>query len=373
MENFTIDLGSVNQAPAGAGNPGPITGGNAWRALLRGSEHYLGRRQDPRLALNHLRPNLDSTNPQIRANATLRKEEWKVYDDAVVQANQETLFAVRDVLDRGLRYDIGDPFGTTVIERDQLGEMSEAQVSMYAGTPPESDRVTYTLVGVPVPVISKGFWLDERVLSASRRRGQTLDAANAAAATRVVNERLEQLLFTGGVVYGGYTLHGYTNHPNVNTGSLTGSWLTLSTTFPKAIINDVIAMKQTCTNDHAMGPYMLYVPHAWIDALDSDYFAQVPGTSPAAASGATSPTQTIRQRILQVDGIAGVRPTTQLTATVLLVSMTSQTIRVGFGFEPRLIQWETQGGMVNHFRVLSIMTFIVDADYAGRSGIAYFS
>ena len=40
---------------------------------------------------------------------------------------------------------------------------------------------------------------------------------------------------------------------------------------------------------------------------------------------------------------------------------------------PRLIQWESQGGMVNHFRVISIMTFRIKADYGGRSGVAYYT
>jgi hypothetical protein len=126
------------------------------------------------------------------------------------------------------------------------------------------------------------------------------------------------------------------------------------------------------TNDNAMGPFFLYVPRAWIDSLDRAYF-ETNAASPAAVTGLVAPTQTIMQRLMALSEIAGVRPTSQLTTGVILVSMTRPVIDVGFGFEPRLIQWESQGGMVNHFRVMSIMTFRVKQSYAGQSGVAYYT
>ena len=191
------------------------------------------------------------------------KDEWKLFDATVVTAYQEELNAVNDLLGRNLRLNIANPFGTTVIESQQVGEMTPAHVNMYAGTPPDNDRVEYTLVGVPVPIISKGFWLDERVLEASRGRGQTLDTTNADAATRVVAEKLEDLLFNGGVAYGGYTLYGYTNHPHRNTGSLAGPWNTLATTAPDDIIDDVLGMLNAAYADNVTGQFMMYIPFSW--------------------------------------------------------------------------------------------------------------
>ena len=367
-----IDFGPgpiANMMTRGGGGQGPvaITQGPAWRTLMRVSAGLIAQGRDGRLALNHLRPCADSPNPAIRVNGTLRKDEWKQMDERVSSTNKETLNAVSDLLGRGLRINIANPFGTTVLESETISDMSEAQVSMYAGTPPQDDRVTYELTGVPVPIISKGFWLDERVLEASRGRGQTLDTANADAATRVVAEKLEGLLFMGGVTYGGYTMYGITNHPNINGGLLTDDWPTLSTGDPSKIVDDVVTMKTQLSSDYAMGPYVLYVPHSWIDSLDNDYFSTVGATptGPVAATG------TIRQRLLQMRDLEDIKPTTQLTNGVVLISMNSNTVEVGFGFEPRLIQWETQGGMVNHFRVISIMTFRIRADMSGQSGIAY--
>jgi hypothetical protein len=339
-----------------------LTQAPSYRTLLRRSNLLMSQGQDGRLALNALRPCADSPSETIRAMATLLRDEWKLMDDTVTTAYQEELTAVTDLLGRGLRLNIANPFGTTVIESQQVGEMTPAHVNMYAGTPPDNDRVEYTLVGVPVPIISKGFWLDERVLEAGRGRGQTLDTTNADAATRVVAEKLEDLLFNGGVAYGGYTLYGYTNHPHRNTGTLTGAWTTLATTNPAGIINDILAMLAAAYADNVTGQFMLYIPFTWFVALNGDYFLT------AGTLG-----QTILQRIMAIPGIAGVRPVRQLTTSVVMVDLNRRTVDVGFGFEPRLIQWESQGGMVNHFRVISIMTFRIKSDAGLRSGIAHFS
>src|SRR5688500_18697665 len=133
----------------------------SWKRVMWESKQLIDRGQDARLALNHLRPCADSPIRQIAVNATLMRFEWEMMDETVTAAAQETLTAVVDVLGRGLRLNLADPFGTPIVTAERVGEMSAAQVAMYAGTPPQDDRVTYDLWGIPVPVISKGFWLDE--------------------------------------------------------------------------------------------------------------------------------------------------------------------------------------------------------------------
>lgn len=362
MSESSVDLGF---AANGASGP-------SWGKLVRQSAALYQAGKDPCLAINMLRPCLDAGPESLRVNATLRKDEWILLDERVVQSYQAVLNGVSDLLSRGLRMNIANPFGTLVAEYEKLSELTAADVAMYAGTPPAEDRGQYDLTGVPVPVVSKEFRLDERILAASRMRGQSLDTTNAAAATRVVSEKLESLLFAGGPSFGGYVLYGYTNHPNRNTGSLTGSWLTLATTSPHAIVQDVIAMKTALATDNRFGPYVVYIPHGWADALDNDYFATT-ASSPASVTSLATPTRTIRERLLTLDRVEDIRTTTELTNAVVMVDMSREVVEVGYGFEPRLIQWESQGGMVNHFRVMSIMTFIIRSDFGNRSGIAHYS
>lgn len=379
---MNLDAPSMNVG-GGAVHSGALLNGPAWKTLLRTSAavatnaRATGKMLKPGqlvdAALSRLRPSIDSPHSNVAANATLRHEEWRVYDDMVAQTMKEELLGVSDLLGRGLRTNLANPFGTMQHLWETVSEMSGAQVSMYASTPPEDDRVQYGLKGVPVPVISKGFFLDERVLEASRSLGNTLDTENAQAATRVVAEKLEALLFSGGVTYGGYTLGGYTNATGVNTGNVTGAWSTLATTNPGAIYNDVVTILNVLFGtDKASGPFMIYVPRTWYMTLMNPYFAFVT-SSPALTTGLINSPQTIYDKIVSIPQVLDVKPTSQLTTGVVVASMTRSAVDCIYGFEPRLIQWESQGGLGNHFRIIAIMSFRVKADYNGNSGIAYYT
>jgi len=77
---------------------------------------------------NHLSPhplgdfrskgNFISANGVARpvANATLRKDEWKQYDDAILKAAQVRLQGVADLYSRGLTFNINNGLGTTDLE-----------------------------------------------------------------------------------------------------------------------------------------------------------------------------------------------------------------------------------------------------------------
>jgi len=52
----------------------------------------------------------------IKANATLRKDEWKEMDKAVLKAAEERLVGVADLYNRDLVYRIGNGLGKTVLE-----------------------------------------------------------------------------------------------------------------------------------------------------------------------------------------------------------------------------------------------------------------
>lgn len=375
-------------APAVAGgvvHSGSLMNGSSWKTMLRTSAQLATHARATNRSfkqgelvgrtLQRLRPCVDApaSSAQFSANATLRHEEWRIYDDVVQQTMKEELLGVSDLLARGLRTNLANPFGTTQHLWETVSEMSAAHVSMYTTTTPEDDRVQYGLKGVPVPVISKGFFLDERVLESSRTLGNSLDGENAREATRVVAEKMEALLFSGGVSYGGYTLGGYTNATGVNTGNVTGAWSTLATTNPGAIYSDVVTILNVLFGtDKANGPFMIYVPRTWYMTLMNPYFTTT-AASPGAVTGLVNPNRSIYEQIVSIPQVLDVKPTTQLTTGVVVVSMQASVVDCIYGFEPRLIQWESQGGMGNHFRVMSIMSFRVKADYDGNSGVAYYS
>lgn len=352
-----------------AGGVDQVWRANSMRLMLRGAQLAIQQGLPGTAALELLRPCMDRSDPSFLVAGTLSKDEWVDFDETVIAAYLDTLDVVPAFTSRGLTRNLSNPFGTIVSEWETVGEMTGAQINIRAGTPPENDLPEMATVGVPVPVISKGFALDERHLEASRMRGDGLDVTAADAATRVVSEAMDNLTMSGwaGGTFGSYTLYGLTTHPSINTGSIAGDWSTYPTVTGEAMVLDVNEAVALLHNDNVGPPYVLFVPFTWDTALNNDYLV---GTS---AQGLASPGGTIRQRLMQINGIAAIVPTRTLTAGIVLVSMMRNVVDLAMGFEPRLVQWNDQGGLTNYFRVMSIMAPRVKADASGRSGIAYLS
>lgn len=297
----------------------------------------------------------------LRTNATLLKDEWKELDQAVVDISRTRLRGVNDLVSRGLTYNIGNGLGTTVLETQNQSDLEAAELNMDGSTKGTNDRLEFDIGYLPLPIIHKDFQLSIRTLEASRKQGQPLDTTQASVAARKVAELTEQILFQGASTYtfGGGTIYGYQDHPNRNTVSLAAQWDASGTTGAN-ILADVIAMKQASIDDRHYGPWVLYVPTGYETTLDDDFKAESD--------------LTIRQRILQVDGIEAVRVSDYLTAhNVVLVEMNAETVRMVIGLQPTTIEWESMGGMVFMFKVMNIMVPQIRADQDGRSGLIHLS
>jgi uncharacterized linocin/CFP29 family protein len=303
----------------------------------------------------------------LRTLDVLTKEEWLLYDTTVIQVARQRLVAVADLLDRGLRFDLANGLGTTVVQWDTISDMDPAEVSMSGVTEGIRDRQLFSLKSLPIPLIHKDFSINIRVLEASRRRGESLDTTQAAMATRLVVEGVENMLFNGNTlqegVYG--TIPGYKTTTNRVTGSLT-DWTVGSSASPSGgqnAVHDILAMIGALNAKHMYGPYMIYVPVAWGVALGDDF--KVNGD------------RTTIERILAIPGVLGVRSTEYLVsspkAEVLMVQMTSDVVDEVVGMQPTTVMWEEIGGMVVRFKVMAIMIPRVKADYKAQCGIAHFT
>lgn len=298
----------------------------------------------------------------LRTNTTLRKDEWKHFDEAVVKISRQRLVGVNDLISRGLFLNIENGLGTTVLQYETESDIEPAEINMTGSSRPANDRPTYDIGSLPLPIVHKGFQLNIRVLNASRKLGQPLDTTLAQMAARKVAEKIEEILFVGASTYtfGGGTLYGYVDHPQANSVTLSIHWDASSKT-GALILADVIAMKQASITDRHYGPWVLYVPTAYETVLDEDYSTSYPNV-------------TIRDRIKQIGGIEDVKVVDKLTAdTVVLVEMQPETARMVIGLQPTTLQWDTEGGMTNHFKVMAIMVPQIRADQDLRSGIAVLS
>jgi hypothetical protein len=297
----------------------------------------------------------------IQTNATLRRDEWKRLDEAVLKISESRLGGIQDLITNGLTYDIGSGMGSTVLEWHDMSDAMEADLTMDGITRSVGDRPVFNTNYMPLPIIHSDYEINARVLAASRTKGEPLDTSAAERATRKVLERLEMMLFTDTTyAFGGGSIYSYLSEPNINTVALPLAWDNASKT-GALILTDVLNMKQASIDAYHYGPWKLYVPTAYETVLDGDYDTVTPGT-------------TIRERILKISGITGIQVVDTMPAdTVVLTQMTSDVVRLVRGMGIQNVEWETEGKMVTKFKVMTIQVPQVRSDADGNSGVVVLS
>jgi hypothetical protein len=291
-------------------------------------------------------------------NAALRKDEWIMLDEAVMQAAVLRQRAVQDLLNRGLSLSL-DGMSFTVLETENVGELTAASLSLTGYSQSEKDTVEHGLTGVPMPIVFKDWDISLRGLQTGRNRGQPLETSQGEAMARVVGEKIEDMFFNGATSFevGGYTIYGLTNFPNRNTGSLTASWTTAT---GEQIVGDVQDMIQDAIDDRYYGPFILYVPSAYSQALGNDFKA--------------NSDKTVRQRIMELDEIEAVMVVDHLaTANVLLAQLTSDVMRIIDGMAPTSVMWESEGGFKINMKSLAIRVPQIRSDNADRCGVVHYT
>lgn len=297
--------------------------------------------------------------PTPVANATLRKDEWKILDDAIVMAAKERLRVVADLRAAGLTFNIPNGMGKTILETETVSDITAATISMDPARKGEGDRPEYDLSSLPLPVIHKDFYFNARQIATSRNSGQSIDTTTAQLAARRVAEEAEKLALgvSGSFAYGGGTIYGLTNFPSRITRVLHNP--TQSGWTPANTVQDVLAMRQDSLDHYHYGPWVLYCSPAWDQYLDDDY---------SASKG----DNTLRQRLAAIQGLNDIRTADYLTGfQMVLVQQTTDVIREVIGMDVTTVQWETDGGMRLHFKVMAIMVPQLRADHNGNTGIVH--
>jgi hypothetical protein len=294
-------------------------------------------------------------------NATLRRDEWKQLDEAVIGISEIRLGGVQDLIDNNLVFTLGNAMGTTVLEWHDVSDAMEADLTMDGVTRSKGDRPVFGTNYLPIPIIHVDYEINARVLEASRKLGNPLDTTSAERAARKVHDKLEGMLFTDtSYTFGGGTIASYINYGDRNEVTLSENWDASGKTGAE-IVDDVLSMKQASIDDYHYGPWMCYIPTAYETKLDADYDATTPGT-------------TIRERILKISGIKGIKVVDKLTANnVLLVQMTSDVVRLVRGMGIQNVEWQTEGNLISKFKVMTIQVPQIRSDQNGKSGIVLLS
>lgn len=301
--------------------------------------------------------------PTPVANATLRKDEWKLLDEAIISVAKDRLTVVDDLRSAGLTFNIPNGMAKTVLETEEVSDLTEATISMDPAREAENDRPEYDLVNLPLPVIHKDFYFSARQIATSRNMGASIDTTAAQLAARRVAEEAERLALGIGsdglsktYTYGGGTIYGLTNFPSRITRTITAPTGSNQAT----TVQEVLAMRQDSEDAKHYGPWVLYTSPAWDQYLDDDY---------SSSKG----DNTLRERIEAIRGIQAVRTADYLGSgySMILVQQSTDVIREVIGMDMTTVQWETHGGMRLNFKVMAIMVPQLRADFNGNTGIVH--
>lgn len=300
------------------------------------------------------------TTKELRTNDTLRKDEWKSFDNALVREAQFRLKAVADLYAAGLTKPIKGGLGKTVHEYEKMTDMTPAIMSMDGNVRSDNDRVEFSLEGIPLPIIHKDFDMNIRMIEASRNGGDPLDTLQVEQCGRRIAEKLEDLVINGtSKVYAGLPIYGYTTFPGRLEMAYTagGTWDDTGKTGDQ-IVNDILAAKQLLHNNRHYGPYWVYIPGDADVRLDLDF----------KADG----TQTRRGRLLAIDGIAKITTLDTLASgNIIVVQPTRDVVELLTVVPLQNIQWDLNGGFTVAFKSFTVQIPLFRTDAAGRSGVVH--
>lgn len=307
-------------------------------------------------------------------NATMmRRDSWIQIDQTVVEATRNRLSAWSDLVRMGSISGF-DAMGSLTYEYQAMSDPGEAVVDMDTLADARNDAPLFKLRSVPLPITHSDFFFSRRQIAVSRRTGKALDMTMVRAAARRVAEMVERTTIglETGITYGTRsgdsmtahdgtsTVYGYTNFPS----RVTKTDLTTPTgSNPEAIVQDVMEMIETMQTNGFYGPYMLYHSTPYSLYLNSDYFR----------SGSTSAVRTVRERLMEVDGLAGIRRLDYLTSgyQMILVHMDPEVAQAIDGMRIQTVMWESQGGGRMNFKVFCIQVPLFKAPYNGVAGIIH--
>lgn len=325
----------------------PNSGGQAYIQIRNGTDAAGKPRYKKKLVAN--------------APSTLRYDEWKAFDDAARDVSRAEMNVVQDILGRGLRKNVPGGMGKTLLQHQISSDIGPATMSMNGLRRGENDRPLKDIATLPLVFTHKDFTIDLRDLEQSRQTGTGLDTDSVRMATIKVWESLEQLT-VGTLTYptvAGATIYGMTTYPYRMTKTITAP--TAPGWTPETLVSEFLSARQQMRDAYQRGPMMIYMGYAWEQYLDADY---------SAAKG----TNTLRQRLLAIDRVAGIKMLDYLTGfQVIAVVMTEENIRMVTFFPLRVIRWEEQAGWEIHLKVITGMVPQFRADYNNRMGMLHMS
>lgn len=302
--------------------------------------------------------------PSMKHNASLSRDQWIEIDKIVVRVARERIGAVDDLLNRNLVYNIPNAMAKTILEYEKITDVGQAQISMDGISKTDNIAPTYSTAFLPLPIIHEDFFISRRKLESSKEMGREgLDMIQLEQATRNVIRKREEMLMTN-ITYtaGSGVIYSYLNFPDNVDVTLTLAWDD-ATKKGVDILDDVLNMMEAARDVHHYGPYVIYIPSKYEKVMSEDYNKDYPGT-----------VGTVRDRLLQANGIEDIKVSDYLPDnTVIMVEMSTSSVRMINGFPPTVIQWKSGDELMNHFKVMTIQVPQMISDAENQCGVVVLS
>lgn len=296
---------------------------------------------------------------------------WQLIDRAVLRASRDRLNAWND-LAAANTFSGFDGMAITGLIRDTMTDPGDAKVDMDTLSDDMNDHPLIATDILPLPIIHAGASISQRRLAQSRNGGIPLDTTLIEASGRRVAETLEKM--TIGITDFSSTVAGQSQVPAFSNKGIYGFRtqpdrmtkvdVTVSASFvAETFVNEVREMVELARAQKFYGPFVLYYSTSWNQHMSKDY---VVGTS---AQGYTTVNMTVRKRVEMENEISRVAMLDMFTSTdeLLLVQMTSETVRAVVGMEFITVQWSKDGGAETRLRVLGIKVPDLRSQFVGQS------
>lgn len=299
---------------------------------------------------------------KTNAVATLRYDEWKLIDETVIGIGKAGLKLWGDLMSAGLKFNVPNGMGVSVIQWQTMTDVTRAQVSWDGLRRGDRDRPTFATEYMPLPIIHKDGGFTLRDVMTARRAGTAIDTATIEMAAERCVEEVERFVAGTNAVYtnAGGSIYGYLNYPSRLTYTMTsptsGGWT------PRIFLQEVLAMKKLGYDAYQRGPWKFYVSSDWDEYLDDDYSNEYGG-------------KTLRQRVADIDGVAAPITADYLTNTSgyvsLMVQMKKQVVEGVMAMPLTTVRWTEQGGYDTAYKVACMMFPRLRKDANSNTGIIH--
>lgn len=290
--------------------------------------------------------------------ATLRYDEWKQIDDAILEVYQEATPFIEYARRNGLTYSLDNALGTPELGYEVVSDMNGAFITMDGSVRGNDDTVQFDIRYMPIPIIAKNWTLNLRRLAASRKRGEALDVTQLRITAKKIEQFVEDLCVKGEFTNNGLKLQGLTKFDHRVTGGTGKNRWDASTKTGAQIFADVQAMIHSLKDKGFKSGYTydLFIPENYEDKLEQDYSSQYQGS--------------IKTRLKEISALGEIVTLPSLPDhEVVMLVRSKDVFELVLGMPLTVLESETLDGYVKHYTVQEITLPRIKCDYNNNCGI----